>query len=117
MTEDDWDELLRWNNDPEVLYFSEGDDITSWSVEVLQEVYRSISKDAYMFMGELEGAPIAECWLQRMNLPWLLEQHRGQELWRIDLVIGEKQCWNQGWGTKIIRLLTDFGFQLSAVWC
>ena len=32
-------------------------------------------------------------------------------LFRIDLMIGEKAFWGQGWGTRIIRLLTDYGFE------
>ena len=27
MTEADWDILLKWNSDPQVLYYSEGDDV------------------------------------------------------------------------------------------
>ena len=33
MTEDDWDILLKWNSDPDVLYFSESADVTSHSLE------------------------------------------------------------------------------------
>jgi RimJ/RimL family protein N-acetyltransferase len=33
MTEDDWDVLLKWNSDPEVLYYSEGNDVTSYNLE------------------------------------------------------------------------------------
>ncbi len=29
MAETDWDVLARWNSDPEVLWFSEGDDVKS----------------------------------------------------------------------------------------
>ncbi len=31
MTEEDWPLLLRWNNDPDVLYFAEGDDVSRGS--------------------------------------------------------------------------------------
>lgn len=30
MTEGDWDLLLKWNSDPDVLFFTEGDDIEAW---------------------------------------------------------------------------------------
>ena len=40
MTENDWDVLARWNSDPEVLRFSEGDDVQSYSLEDVQGIYR-----------------------------------------------------------------------------
>ncbi len=33
MTENDWDILLKWNNDPEVLYYAEGENSISYSLE------------------------------------------------------------------------------------
>ncbi len=67
MTEDDWDILLKWNNDPDVLYFSEGDDVTSHSLEQIQQIYRKVSQNAFCFIIEVDGRPIGECWLQRMS--------------------------------------------------
>ena len=32
MTGNDWDVLLKWNSDPEVLYFSEGGDVASYNL-------------------------------------------------------------------------------------
>jgi RimJ/RimL family protein N-acetyltransferase len=61
-------------------------------------------------MMELDGQPIGECWLQRMNLPRLLERYAGLDCRRIDLLIGEKHLWGKGLGTEAIRLLCEFGF-------
>jgi len=36
MTEGDWDLLLKWNNDPDVLYRAEEDDITSRTLHEVQ---------------------------------------------------------------------------------
>lgn len=69
MTEQDWDVLLRWNSDPEVLYYAEGDDIRSHTLEQVQAIYRSVSRRALCFIIEVEGTPIGECWLQEVNLP------------------------------------------------
>ena len=91
MTEDDWSVLLVWNNDPEVLYYAEGGPIMSWSLGDMQRMYRSVSQTAYVFMIALEGRPIGECWLQEMNLQEVLDRHPGQDVRRIDLMIGEKQ--------------------------
>jgi RimJ/RimL family protein N-acetyltransferase len=111
MTEDDWDVLLRWNNDPEVLYYSEGGDKTSWSLEDMQAMYRGVSQHAYVFIAELDGRPIGECWLQEMNEERVKSRFPGQDVRRIDLMIGEKALWGKGWGTRIIALLTRFAFQ------
>lgn len=111
MTEDDWDVLLKWNNDPEVLYFSEGDAVSSRTLEQVQRIYRGVSKNAFVFVAELEGKPVGACWLQRMNIQRVLEKCPGRDLRRIDLMIGEKGLWGRGWGTKVIGLLTRFGFE------
>ena len=115
MTETDWPTLLRWNNDPEVLYFAEGDDVTSRSLEDIQGIYRGVSQNAFCFVAELRGAvgptPIGECWLQRMNLERILRRFPNQDCRRIDLCIGDKAFWGQGLGTEMIRLLTRFAFE------
>jgi RimJ/RimL family protein N-acetyltransferase len=111
MTEEDWDVLFVWNNDPEVLYFSEGDNTTAWALDDMKRMYRTISKSAYVFIAELDGTPVGECWLRRMNLDRILDRTLGMDVRRIDLMIGEKRLWGQGWGTKIIEILTRFGFE------
>ncbi|MCL4544266.1 MAG: GNAT family N-acetyltransferase [Chloroflexi bacterium] len=111
MTEADWSLLYRWNNDPEVLYYAEGDDISSRTLEDVQCIYRSVSQQAYYFIIELDGRPIGECQLQQMNLPRILREHSGQDVRRIDITIGEKTFWGQGIGTRALRLLTQFGFE------
>ena len=57
MTEQDWDVLLRWNSDAEVLCYSEGDDVASYSLEEVQEIYRGVSRAAYCFIIEFAGRP------------------------------------------------------------
>ena len=110
MTEDDWETLLAWNNDPEVLYFAEGDDVQSRSLAEVQAIYRHVSQNAFCFIVELGGRPIGECWLQQMNLERILQQHPGQDCRRIDLLIGEQDYWGLGLGSEVIRLLTNFAF-------
>src|SRR5215213_9867990 len=75
LAEDDWDTLLRWNNDPEVLFYSEGDDVTSRTLEEVQAIYRGVSQTAFSFMIEVDGAPVGECQLQQMNLERCLRRH------------------------------------------
>lgn len=111
MTEDDWGLLHKWNSDPEVLYFSEGRDVNSYTLEETQGIYRSVSQNAFCFIIEFDGMPIGEGWLQRMNLERILERFPGLDCRRIDLEIGEKEFWNRGIGTRVIRMLTEFGFK------
>ena len=111
MTEDDWDLLLKWNNDPEVLYYCEGDDIRSWSLEDMKGMYRGTSQHAIVFVIELDGRSIGECWLQEMNIDSVKERYPGLDVRRIDLMIGEHDLWGQGWGTRIIELLARYAFE------
>ena len=111
MTEGDLEMLLKWNNDPEVLFYLEGDDIRSWSLEDMQGMYRGTSQHAFVFIIELDGRLIGECWLQEMNIDSVKERYPGLDVRRIDLMIGEKDLWGQGWGTKVIGLLMHFAFE------
>ena len=45
-----------------------------------------------------------------MNLARVLSRYPGLDCRRVDLSIGEKEYWNQGIGTAVIRALTNFGF-------
>jgi RimJ/RimL family protein N-acetyltransferase len=110
MTEGDWGVLLRWNTDPEVLWFTEGDDVRSRTLEQVQRIYRGVSRAALCFIAEVAGVPVGEGWLQRMNLRRVLDEYPGKDVRRIDLAIGEKALWAQGLGTEMLRLLTGLAF-------
>lgn len=110
MTENDWDILLKWNNISEVLYYIEGDDVTSRTLDDLQSIYRTISQNALCFIIESDGKPIGECWLQQMNLERILQKYPSADCRRIDLMIGETAFWGRGIGTEAISLLTAFAF-------
>ena len=115
ITEADWPDLLRWNSDPEVLYYSEGDDVQSYSMEEVQDIYRTVSQSALCFIIEYQGRAVGECWLQHMNLERVMREYPGFDVRRIDLMIGEKALWGQGLGTEVIRLLTELAFQQEKV--
>jgi RimJ/RimL family protein N-acetyltransferase len=110
LTEDDWNVLLKWNSDPAVLYYVEGDNITSRDLPDIQNLYRDVSQNAFCFMAEIDHIPIGECWLQQMNLNSILSRYPGKDCRRIDMLIGEKHYWGNGFGTEIIGMLTRFGF-------
>jgi RimJ/RimL family protein N-acetyltransferase len=111
MSETDWDVLARWNSDPEVLWYAEGDDVTSRPLEDVQGIYREVSQTGFCFIIEVGGWPIGECWLQEMNRDRILSRYPGKDCRRIDLTIGEKQMWGRGYGTDTISVLTRFGFE------
>lgn len=111
MTEDDWDILLRWNNDPSILYYVEGDNVSSRTLEEIQSIYRSVAQQAFCFIIEYDGEPIGECWLQNINLDRILQKYPHADCRRIDLMIGQKELWGRGIGTSVIRLLTTFAFE------
>lgn len=110
MTEGDWGLLYLWNNDPEVMENVESEGFSPRTLEDIQSIYRWISTHAYCFMIEVEGQPIGECWLQRMNMRGIVEKFPDNDLWRIDLMIGIKDRWGRGYGGETIGLLVEFGF-------
>jgi aminoglycoside 6'-N-acetyltransferase len=109
MSEGDSLSLHKWNNDPDVLLFSEGDEVVSRTMEETMSVYRQVSKTAFCFVAELDGRPIGECWLQRMNLQHVLDKYGGLDCRRVDLMIGEPALWGKDIGTEMIATLTLFG--------
>jgi len=115
MTEEDLDVLAVWNSDPEVLYYSEGNDVTTYTLKQVQEIYISVSQNAFCFIIEIDDKPIGECWLQKMNLKRILDKYPDLDCRRIDLMIGDKKYWGIGVGTEAIRLLTEFGFLKEGV--
>jgi RimJ/RimL family protein N-acetyltransferase len=116
LTEEDWDTLLRWHNDPEVLYFTEGEEVISRTLAEVQAIYRGVSQTAYCFMIELDGVPVGECQLQRMNLERCLERYPGKDLRRIDIMIGEARLWVDiaDYNPRSRRAFEKAGFALDA---
>lgn len=55
--------LYKWNSNPEVLYWTEGDDVGSYPPEVVQEIYGGISQNNLCFLVEVNGRAIGDCWL------------------------------------------------------
>ena len=111
MTEEDWDLLLKWNNDPEVLYFSEVDDVASRTLDEVQQIYRGVSQNAFCFIIKVVDQDIGACWLQQMNLDRILKRYPDCDCRRIDIEIREKKYWGKGYGTESIKLLTNFAFE------
>lgn len=104
--------LYKWNSDPWVLYWTEGgEDIErAYDKETVHMIYGGVSKNAFCFLIEVNGQAIGECWLQKMNLPDVIEMYPNLDVRRIDMAIGEKEYWNKGIGTEFIKTLVKFAF-------
>ena len=106
--------LYKWNADPELLYWTEGgtaDTNLSYDEETVHDIFGRTSHSAFCFLAELDGNPIGECWLQKMNLPEVNAMYpEGLDVRRIDMAIGEKTYWNKGIGTRMVGMLVDFAF-------
>jgi Acetyltransferases, including N-acetylases of ribosomal proteins len=110
MTDDDLDLLMMLNSDLEVLYWSDEDATTAYTMDRVIGIYGSVSQNAWCFIIEYNGIEIGECWLQKMNMQYILEEFPREIIYRIDISIGIKTYWNQGIGHRVIKLLTEFGF-------
>ncbi len=104
--------LYKWNADPEVLYWTEGDDIESYPPEMVHIIWGGISKNNLCFAVDVNGEIVGECWLQKMNLPNVKAMYpAGVDVRRIDMCIGEKSYWDKGIGTLFIGMLVKFAFE------
>lgn len=110
MREDDLRQALDWDNDPEVSYHMQSETQPVFTLEDLGDMYRGVARAAHVFVIEVGGRDIGTCWLQDMNIERLKQRFPGRALKRIDLSIGVKNLWGRGIGTRVIRLLTRFGF-------
>ena len=117
LTDADLPALYRWNADPEVLYWTEGDENPEpMTPEDVDGMYEMISRDALCFAIEVEGEMIGDCWLQKMNLPQVRALYPpGTDVRRIDVTIGDKRWWGKGVGTRMLRLLLEFAFNDQGV--
>ncbi len=76
-------------------------------------IYRGVSQRAWCFVIEHEGTAIGECWLQEHNLEHLLRRERGNDIRRIDVMIGETKWWGRGLGGEAVALLVRFAFEVQ----
>ena len=78
--------LYKRSSDPEVLYWTEGEDIECYPPEVVQQIYGGIWQNNLCFAVEVNGETIGECWLQKMNLSDVKAMYDdGTDVRRIDM--------------------------------
>lgn len=104
--------LYKWNSDPEVMYYTEGGNVKPYPPEIVHKKYGGMSQDNPCFAIEVNGKIIGECWLQKMNFPYVRAMYpEGTDVRRIDMSIGEKEYWGKGIGTLFIGMLVKYAFE------
>ena len=107
--------LYKWGADPEVVYWSDTGNVNEFDEESTRSIIGSVSKNALCFLAEVNGQPIGNFWLQKMNIPEVSALYPGFDVRRIEAEIGEKDYWGRGIGTEIIRILIDYAFNSENV--
>ncbi len=108
--------LYRWNSDPEVLYWSEGEDVQSYPPETVHRIYGGISRDNPCFAVEVNDEIIGVCWLQKINIPEVSKMYAADaDIRRVDMTIGEKAFWGKGIGTLFVGMLVKYAFECECV--
>ena len=102
--------LYKWNNDPEVVYWSDSGNFEVCSEEDVRGIYSYVSEKAFCFLMVYNGKPIGDCWVQEMNFQHLKEKHPSKKVYRIDITIGEKDLWGKGIGSETVKMLCRFAF-------
>ncbi|GAB4514381.1 MAG: hypothetical protein Kow0047_26190 [Anaerolineae bacterium] len=114
-TEADLPTVLRWYQDPEILYLAEANDFDARSVDDIRPIYEYLSHHGYLFAIEVDGELIGEVCLERMNLDRINARYPGERIFRMPILIGERRYWGQGLGKEVVGLLLDYAFRwLSA---
>jgi len=109
-TDEDIHIALPWNQDAEVLYYAEANEVTSHTLEEIKEIYQSMSQQGYLFIIEAEdGKPIGEVCLQWMNME-RANVKQGEKVMRVPIMIGEKSYWGKGYGKDVVSTLMRYAF-------
>lgn len=102
---EDADRIATWSNDFEMSVFT-GDVSDMISIEKQREYLEYMSNNGYSFaiIKKDTDEPIGICKLTQVDLI-----NRKATL---GIFIGEKSCWDKGFGTEATKLILDFGFNI-----
>lgn len=93
---EEWKLGLTWYQNEEVMYYSEGIDDRTYTIEEVNRMYSYLSQIGELYFIELaiEGVwvPIGDATLSETNLP---------------IVIGDPSYWGQGIGKKVVLSLIE----------
>lgn len=113
----DYSLISKWLSDPEVLFYYEGRD-NAFSIDRIKEKYspRILGKESVTpCIIELNENPIGYVQYYYESEKKDLEIENYDNPYGIDLFIGETEYQNQGIGTKAIKLLTKYLFEVKSV--
>ncbi len=107
-------QFVQWLNDPEVLRFLSVNDSVSMASE--EQWFESMLKRPFIeqpYAIEVrcsngEGSP--ETWKLIGNCGFMDVNWKARSA-EVGLFIGDKSCWNKGYGTEVMRLLLRIGFE------
>lgn len=93
---------VKWYEDPEVLYFSEGIGVEPYSPEMVRSMYEYLSREGDLYIIEIkEGKiwkPIGDVTLAKNTIP---------------LVIGEKKYRSKGIGRQVMHIIISKARELK----
>jgi RimJ/RimL family protein N-acetyltransferase len=99
---------LSWMNDPETLQYTESR-FEPWSKERLQSYIAEINKNPqFIFLAITlrdSGRHIGN-----IKLGSIGKDCHGDLVGDVGFIIGEKECWGQGYAAESIQLLADYAF-------
>jgi RimJ/RimL family protein N-acetyltransferase len=107
-------EFVKWLNDPEVRrYLSFMMPISMANEELWFENMLRLLAAEQPFAIEIRKTSYekeAETWQMIGNCSFMDMDHTARSA-EVGLFIGDKSCWNKGYGTEVMRLLLQFGFE------
>jgi diamine N-acetyltransferase len=110
----DVSQFVRWLNDPEVRrYLSVNMPISLANEEQWFENTLKLPAPEQPFAIEIRQTSAekgADEWQMIGNCSFMDVNHNAHSA-EVGLFIGDKSCWNKGYGTEVMRLLLRFGFE------
>ena len=114
--------LASLNQDPRALALSDSEG-EPYTEETVRHIWGYVSTLAECFIVEVDGKPVGDTWLQRMNMAEILKRFPvGTDVRRIDVSIGLPEYWGRGIGTRFVGMLVKHAFETEHAdvihwWC
>ena len=101
----DLEMICKWNSDPLILSFIEQEEIEPRNLQQTRQLYEYFDANGLLFIADYkESGPIGEVWVNKEKVP-------EPNACRINVLVGEKQLWDKGLGTDILRTVLEHCFQ------